>query len=142
MVGWARLQVTAHEKPGRSHHLGDQADRKIASCALTRRLWYTCVPHSSEPYVSGEEIKVTMDLFHRKLQGKGKDTPTGRDCQFCCRADPDFTKRDPMDRLVLSKLDDTAAAHITEDGYVRHRIAELMKKRALGCIEVGLAKSA
>src|SRR5580692_303734 len=113
MVGWARLQVTAHEKPGRSHHLGDQADRKIASCVLTRRLWYTCVPHSSQPYVSGEEKKVTMDLFHRKLQGKGKDTPTGRDCQFCYQADPDFYKRDPIDRLVLSKLDDTAAAHIT-----------------------------
>jgi len=83
-----------------------------------------------------------MDLFHRKLQGKGKDTPTGRDCQFCCRTDPDFNKRDPMDRLVLSKLEDTAAAHITEDGYVRHRIAELMKKRALGGIDAGLAKSA
>jgi hypothetical protein len=47
-----------------------------------------------------------------------------------------------MDRLVLSKLDDTAAAHITEDGYVRHRIAELMKKRALAGIGAGLAKSA
>jgi hypothetical protein len=86
--------------------------------------------------------KVVMDLFHRKLQGKGKDTPTGRDCQFCHRVDPDFTKRDPMDRLVLSKLDDTAAAHLTEDGYVKHRIAELIKKRALGYIDAGLAKSA
>ena len=47
-----------------------------------------------------------------------------------------------MDRLVLSKLDDTAAAHLTEDGYVKHRIAELLKKRAPGCIEAGLAKSA
>jgi hypothetical protein len=83
-----------------------------------------------------------MDLFHRKSQGKGKDTPTGRDCQFCYRVDPNFTKRDPMDRLVLSKLDDTAAAHLTEDGYVKHRIAELTKKRALGCINAGLAKSA
>jgi hypothetical protein len=86
--------------------------------------------------------KVVMDLFHRKLQGKSKDTPTGRDCQFCHRADPDFTKRDPMDRLVLSKLDDTAAAHLTEDGYVKHRIAELLKKRALGCIAGDLARSA
>lgn len=99
-------------------------------CAFitTKRLW------------RGE--KVIMDLFHRKSQGKGKDTPTGRDCQFCYRADPDFTKRDPMDRLVLSKFDDTAAAHLTEDGYIRHRIAELLKKRALSCVEVGLAKSA
>jgi hypothetical protein len=90
----------------------------------------------------GQGEKVVMDLFHRKLQSKGKDTPTGRDCQFCYRVDPDFTKRDPMDRLVLSKLDDTAAAHLTEDGYVKHRIAELLKKRALGCIAGGLAKSA
>jgi hypothetical protein len=47
-----------------------------------------------------------------------------------------------MDRLVLSKLDDTAAAHLTEDGYVKHRIAELMKRRALGGIDTSLAKSA
>jgi hypothetical protein len=86
----------------------------------------------------GRGEKVIMDLFHRKLEGKSKDTPTGRDCQFCYRVDPDFTKRDPMDRLVLSKLDDTAAAHLTEDGYVKHRIAELLSKR----VEIGLAKSA
>jgi hypothetical protein len=88
----------------------------------------------------GEEKKVIMDLFHRKSQGK--DTPTGRDCQFCYRVDPDFTKRDPMDRLVLSKLDDTAAAHLTEDGYVKHRIAELLKKRAVDGMGISLAKSA
>jgi hypothetical protein len=81
-----------------------------------------------------------MDLFHRK--SLGKDTPTGRDCQFCCHVDPDFTKRDPMDRLVLSKLDDTAAAHLTEDGYVKHRIAELLKKRPLSGIDISLMKSA
>ena len=81
-----------------------------------------------------------MDLFHR--ESEGKDTRTGRDCQFCYRADPDFSKRDPMDRLVLSMLDDTAAAHLTEDGYVKHRIAELLKKEVLGAIEINLAKSA
>jgi hypothetical protein len=81
-----------------------------------------------------------MDLFHRELVGK--DTPTGRDCEFCYRVDPDFSKRDPMDRLVLSKLDDTAAAHLTEDGYVKHRIAELRKRRALSSVATGLLKSA
>jgi len=81
-----------------------------------------------------------MDPYHRKSDSK--DTPTGRDCQFCYRADPDFTKRDPMDRLVLPNLEDSAAAHLTEDGYVRHRIAELMKKRALSCFDAPLAKSA
>jgi hypothetical protein len=83
-----------------------------------------------------------MDLFHRKVEGKGKDTPTGRDCQFCHRVDPDFSKRDPMDRVVLSMLDDSAGAHLTEDGYVKHRIAELLNKRSLDGIETELAKSA
>jgi hypothetical protein len=86
--------------------------------------------------------KVIMDLFHRKSQGKGKDTPTGRDCQFCNSVDPNFTKRDPMDRLVLSMLDDTAAAHLTEDGYIKHRIGELLKKESLRGRGTGLAKSA
>lgn len=81
-----------------------------------------------------------MDLFHR--DSLGKDTRTGRDCQFCYRVDPEFVKRDPMDRLVMSHLDDTAAAHLTEDGYVKHRIAELLKKRTLSCAEADLAKSA
>jgi len=83
-----------------------------------------------------------MDLFHRKLQGKGKDTPSGRDCQFCYRVDPDFSKRDPMDRLVLSMRDDTASAHLTEDGYIRHRIGELLTKRARTSGDDCLAKSA
>jgi hypothetical protein len=29
-----------------------------------------------------------------------------------------------MDRLVCSELNDTAAAHMTEDGYVKHRLLE------------------
>ena len=69
-----------------------------------------------------------MDLFHRETRGKGKDTPSGRDCEFCYRVDPDFSKRDPMDRLVRSQLGDTASAHLTEDGYIRHRIGELLTK--------------
>jgi hypothetical protein len=81
-----------------------------------------------------------MDLFHR--DSTGKDTPTGRDCEFCHSVDPDFTKRRPLDRLVLRHLDDTAAAHLTEDGYIKHRIAELSKKRALSSMEIRLAKSA
>lgn len=79
-----------------------------------------------------------MDLFHRKYQGI--DTRTGRDCQFCRQADPDFAKRKPMDRLVQS--DDIASAHLTEDGYVKHRIAELMKKRPFRFVDEGVAKSA
>jgi hypothetical protein len=54
-----------------------------------------------------------MERLHlRPLQ----DPRTGRDCQFCRRSDPDFGKRNPMDRLVRSNQDDAAAAHITENG--------------------------
>jgi hypothetical protein len=81
-----------------------------------------------------------MDLFHRKLQGN--DTRTGRDCQFCRQSDPDFAKRKPIDRMVASRFDDTASAHFTEDGYVKHRLAELIKKRATLSLRPVLAKSA
>jgi len=69
-----------------------------------------------------------MDLFHRQPQGS--DIRTGRDCQFCSQDDPDFGKRNPMDRLVASKLDDVASAHLTEQGHVQHRLAELRRKQA------------
>jgi hypothetical protein len=69
-----------------------------------------------------------MDLFHRKSQGA--DTRTGRDCQFCFHSDPDFSSRKAIDRMVLPKQDDSASAHLTEDGYVKHRLAELAKLRA------------
>jgi len=69
-----------------------------------------------------------MDLFHRPP--KRNDINTGRDCHFCSRADPDFAKRNPLDRLVASKLDDVASAHLTEEGHVQHRLAELRRKRA------------
>ena len=71
-----------------------------------------------------------MDLYHRSL--KGRDTRHGKECQFCRLADPDFEKRRPVDRLVESERSDSAAAHLTEDGYVKHRMAELFKK--LGAI--------
>lgn len=81
-----------------------------------------------------------MDLFHRP--SRGQDTRTGRECQFCRNLDPDFLRRQPMDRLVQSKLDDIASAHMTEEGYVKHRIAELMKKRAAMATAAPLPRSA
>jgi len=47
-----------------------------------------------------------------------------------------------MDRLVQSTQEDVAAAHLTEDGYVRHRIAELARKRSLNLVPEALGKSA
>jgi hypothetical protein len=64
-----------------------------------------------------------MDLVHRKQQQK--DTRTGRDCRFCHQLDPEFGSRTPMDRWVVSELDDTASAHLSEDGYVKHRMLEM-----------------
>jgi hypothetical protein len=70
-----------------------------------------------------------MDLFHR--QPEHADPRSGRECGFCSTMDPDFASRRPIDRMVVHKLEDTASAHLTEDGYVKHRIAELVKKRAV-----------
>ena len=64
-----------------------------------------------------------MDSFHREAQRQ--DTRMGGDCQFCKRADPEFGKRAPLDRLVCSELNHTASAHITENGHVRHRMLEI-----------------
>jgi hypothetical protein len=58
------------------------------------------------------------------------DTRMGRDCQFCKYSDPEFENRNLLDRLVCSKQNDTAEAHMTENGYVRHRILELETRLA------------
>jgi hypothetical protein len=63
-----------------------------------------------------------------------KDTRTGRDCEFCRYSDPDFEKRNPIDRLVCSEQD-TATAHMSENGYVRHRMLEIEVR--LGVTEFG-----
>jgi len=81
-----------------------------------------------------------MDLFHRP--SGGQDTRIGRECQFCRNLDPDFLRRQPMDRLVQSQLQDVASAHMTEEGYVKHRIVELAKKRAALTTAASLARSA
>ena len=67
-----------------------------------------------------------MDPLHRKAQDR--DTRMGRDCQFCLATDPEFKQRKPLDRLVFANLDDSAGAHLSEDGYVKHRLAELTQK--------------
>lgn len=70
-----------------------------------------------------------MDCLHRKPQPK--ETRTGRDCQFCQTSDPEFGKRDLLDRLVTSKVSDTVAAHMTENGRIRHRLLEDEPKKLL-----------
>jgi len=85
-----------------------------------------CVFYPLGPQHSAERKSRIMDLFHRPPQRS--DVRTGRDCRFCSQADADFAKRNPMDRLVASQLGDVASAHLTEEGHVQHRLAELRKR--------------
>ena len=53
------------------------------------------------------------------------DTRSSRLCEFCRELDPQFPKRRPLDQMVASSRKASASAHVTEDGYVRHRMLEL-----------------
>ena len=53
------------------------------------------------------------------------DTRSSRPCEFCRELDPQFRERRPLDQMVASSRKATASAHLTEDGYVRHRMLEL-----------------
>ena len=66
-----------------------------------------------------------MDQFHRTCTG---DTPTSRPCAFCQQSDVNFDNRSQLDQLVVGA--DKAAAHITEEGHIRHRLAELRLLRS------------
>ena len=48
-----------------------------------------------------------------------------RPCEFCRDLDPEFSHRHPMDQMVGANRKSSASGHLTEDGYVRHRIVEL-----------------
>ena len=55
------------------------------------------------------------------------DTCSSRPCEFCRELDPQFIQRRPLDQVVATSRRATASAHLTEDGYVRHRILELRR---------------
>jgi hypothetical protein len=63
-----------------------------------------------------------MDSLHHNRQPK---MTSGRDCQFCKEFDQGFRKRPLMDRLVCAELNDTATAHMTENGEIKHRLLEI-----------------
>jgi hypothetical protein len=58
------------------------------------------------------------------------DTRSSRLCEFCRELDPQFPQRRPLDQMVASSRKATASAHLTEDGYVRHRMLELRRMTA------------
>jgi len=53
------------------------------------------------------------------------DTRSSRQCDFCRAHDPKFQERRAPDQMVATNRKHTASAHLTEDGYVRHRMVEL-----------------
>lgn len=55
------------------------------------------------------------------------DTRSGRPCEFCQDLDPQFPHRRPLDQMVATRRKACASAHLTEDGYVRHRMLELRR---------------
>jgi hypothetical protein len=63
--------------------------------------------------------------------GPRHETRTGRECQFCRNSDPNFGIRELQDRLVTSKGNDSAAAHMTENGYAQHRALEVRIRLAV-----------
>ncbi len=68
-----------------------------------------------------------MDFYHRKPQRS--EQSTGRDCQFCAAADPNFKNRHPVDRWVHGTPHDSANSHLSENGHVLHLISELAIRR-------------
>jgi hypothetical protein len=55
------------------------------------------------------------------------NTRSSRQCEFCRELDPHFPARKPLDQMVVSTRKAVASSHVTEDGYVRHRILELSR---------------
>lgn len=55
------------------------------------------------------------------------DTRSSRLCEFCRDLDPHFPQRHPADQMVATSRKATASAHVTEDGYIRHRMIELRR---------------
>jgi hypothetical protein len=55
------------------------------------------------------------------------DARSSRLCEFCREFDPQFRERHPIDQMVVCSRKAIASAHLTEDGYVRHRMLELRR---------------
>jgi hypothetical protein len=65
------------------------------------------------------------------------DTRSSRPCEFCRERDPQFERRRPLDQMVVTTRKAVASAHLTEDGYVRHRVLEI--RQMVARIEVTAA---
>jgi hypothetical protein len=71
-----------------------------------------------------------------------RDSRSGKLCEFCRHADPDFARRHPIDQFVTGEGNNAAASHLTETGYVKHRLMELRRRIALaGSLETPILKN-
>jgi hypothetical protein len=68
-----------------------------------------------------------MDLHRTRVLHK-IDPPSGKPCEFCKRFDPEFERRNPIDQLVGAPGNHSAPSHLTEDGHIKHLLAELKKR--------------
>ena len=61
------------------------------------------------------------------IEHKRYELRSSRPCEFCKELDPQFPHRHPLDQVVSVSRKTSAASHLTEDGYVRHRMVELSR---------------
>ena len=66
--------------------------------------------------------------YHR--ESSKHDTRSARPCTFCQLSDPAFPKRKPVDQMIACGQMESARAHVTEEGFLRHRMAELRQLAA------------
>jgi hypothetical protein len=55
------------------------------------------------------------------------DVRFGSPCEFCQEFDPQFNQRNPLDQMVVANRQHTDSAHLTDEGYVRHRMLDLRR---------------
>jgi hypothetical protein len=67
-----------------------------------------------------------VEHIHHALPSRF-DARAGRPCEFCQQLDPQFPGRKPLDQMVARGRKASASAHLSEDGYVRHRVLEIRK---------------
>jgi hypothetical protein len=64
-----------------------------------------------------------------QIAKKRFEVRSSKPCEFCQQLDPQFPRRHPLDQAIgANRKTSSASAHLTEDGYVRHRILELNQR--------------
>jgi len=81
-----------------------------------------------------------MDSYHRRVPRN--EQRIGRDCQFCATLDPNFAKRNAVDRWVQGHPKDSAVSHLSENGHVLHLMFEIIRKKSRTQESGDLVKSA